>query len=98
MTIFKPVRILVLAGMLALAISGVPALRVPAHAAASCEDGGNGGLCISCHLGDVWYDPGEQINAGGRAWMCDGNTGHWVLVGFVAPRTGLTPSTGTVPH
>ncbi|HTE86410.1 MAG TPA: hypothetical protein VK821_16950 [Dehalococcoidia bacterium] len=92
MTIFKTVRTLALASMLALIVMSVPALGVQVQAEPSCGDG----FCLDCRVGTVWIRAGDQIKKDGQWYVCDGDTGQLIMVAVGPPHPITIAPIGSV--
>jgi len=87
MTIRKTVRTLALASMLALIVTNVPAFRAQVHAEPYCVPDG---FCLDCPFAGGWYKEGDTIHYGGHEYVCDGETGKWVMSYAVGPSPSIT--------
>jgi hypothetical protein len=96
MPILKSFQTLALSLTLALCITNLPAFRVPVHAEPYCVPDG---FCVDCQFGGGWYKEGDRIRYGGHEYVCDGETGKWIMEFAVGPTPPISVAPiGAVAH
>ena len=97
--VIKTVRNLLLASVLAVLVIGIPALGSQVHAEPTC---GNGeGFCQDCYLNGYWFSAWTELHSkdGQHTFVCNGNTGQWVMVESVGPIQPINVGPiGTIAH